>query len=132
MNDNSGLVVEGDGVGVGVDVGIGVGVGVDVGIGVGVGVGVSAEVGVGAGEGVGIEVGATFFTGTPLSQTNFFPFLIQVNFFPPKSVVAPNLGHPKPLIDACDANVGTLIIRRIIERLKMRLIMKPNFLSEYL
>ena len=55
---------------------IGVGVGEGVGVGVGEGVGVDIELGVGVGVGVG------FLIATPLFQTNFFPFFMQVYFLP--------------------------------------------------
>jgi len=49
-----------------------------------VGVGVEVEVGVGVSEGVGVGIGVGVgdFTDTPLLQTNFFPDLAQVYFFP--------------------------------------------------
>ena len=49
-----------------------------IGDGAGVGVGVGEVGGVGVGLGDGIEV----LVLTPVSQTNFFPDLIQVNFLP--------------------------------------------------
>ena len=55
---------------------LGVGVGEGVEFGVGVGVGVDIELGVGVGVGVG------FLIATPLFQTNFFPFFMQVYFLP--------------------------------------------------
>jgi len=61
---------------------VGVAVGLGVGEGVGVGVGVGIGVGVGELNGVGEGVELAFLTTTPLLQTNFFPDLIQVNFFP--------------------------------------------------
>ena len=67
-------VGEGVAVGVGEGVAVGVGDGVAVGIGDGVAVGVGDGVAVGVGEGVGVA----FLIKTPLSQTNFLPFLIQV------------------------------------------------------
>ncbi|NCX76252.1 MAG: hypothetical protein EBX09_04240 [Actinobacteria bacterium] len=41
-------------------------------------------VGVGDGEacGVGMDEDDVFFISTPLSQTNFLPLLMHVNFFP--------------------------------------------------
>jgi hypothetical protein len=55
-------------------VGVGIGVGVDLVVGVGVGIGVVIELGVG--------VGVGFLIATPLFQTNFFPFFMQVYFLP--------------------------------------------------
>jgi hypothetical protein len=55
-------------------VGVGVGVGEGVELGVGVGIGVDIELGVG--------VGVGFLIATPLFQTNFFPFFMQVYFLP--------------------------------------------------
>ena len=62
------------GVGVGEEVAVSVGEEVAVGVGEGVAVGVGEGVAVGVGEGVGVA----FLIKTPLSQTNFLPFLIQV------------------------------------------------------
>lgn len=53
---------------------LGVGVGEGVELGVGVGIGVDIELGVG--------VGVGFLIATPLFQTNFFPFFMQVYFLP--------------------------------------------------
>ena len=61
-----------------VTVGLGVGVAVGVGVGVDVGVGVGVDVGVG----VGVDVGVGLGVATPLFQTNFLPFLMQVYFLP--------------------------------------------------
>ena len=49
---------------------------------VGVGLGVGLGVGIGVGLGVGEMAGAAVLIATPLFQTNFFPDLIQVYFFP--------------------------------------------------
>jgi len=49
-------------------------------VGVGVGVGVREGVGVGIGDCEGVRTG--LLTTTPLFQTNFFPDLLHVNFFP--------------------------------------------------
>jgi hypothetical protein len=58
--------------------------------GVGVGVGLSE------GDGEGGNLGATFLTTTPLSQINFFPLLIQVNFLPFEFFIEPALLHTAP------------------------------------
>jgi hypothetical protein len=75
-----GSCITGVGVGEGVAVGVGEGVAVGVGEGVAVGVGEGVAVGVGEGVAVGVGegVGVAFLIMTPLSQTNFLPFLIQV------------------------------------------------------
>ena len=57
---------------------LGVGDGEGVELGVGVGIGVDIELGVG----VGVGVGVGFLIATPLFQTNFFPFFMQVYFLP--------------------------------------------------
>ena len=51
-------------------------------------------VGDGDAEGVGESTGLT--RATPLSQTNFFPTLIHVNFFEPELLVAPAFEHAAP------------------------------------
>jgi hypothetical protein len=60
--------------------------------GVGVGVGFSE----GDVEGVDGDPGAAFLTTTPLSQINFFPLLMQVNFLPFEFFIEPALLHTAP------------------------------------
>jgi hypothetical protein len=51
------------------------------------------------GVGDGLVVGVTeagFASATPLSQTNFFPFLIHVNFFVGVELIEPAFGHAAP------------------------------------
>ena len=76
----------------------GVGLGVEVGVGVAEGVGA----GVATGVGVGLE------TATPLFQTNFFPDLMQVNFFPPNVAVEPALEQVAPALGDA-AKIGEVI-----------------------
>ena len=83
--------------------GVGVGVEVVVGDGFGAGIGVGLGVGVGVAEG-GVGVGV--FVSTPLSQTIFFPVLIQVNFFPLKIFVIPILLQAEPALGGVAAKVG--------------------------
>ena len=99
--------------GVGVGVGVGAGVGVAVGVGVGIGVGVGSGIGDGEGVGVGVAIGEGFLTATPLFQTSFVPDLMQVNFFPPETEVAPAFVHLAPALTA--ANDGAAI-RDIISK----------------
>lgn len=63
-----------------VALGLGVGVGMSDGVGVaiGLGVGIGAVDWLGVGVGVGVTFGAADLTATPLFQTNFPFFLIQV------------------------------------------------------
>jgi hypothetical protein len=82
------------------------GVGVGVGIGIGVDVGVGSGVGDGEGVGVGVATGEGFLTTTPLFQTSFVPDLMQVNFFPPETEVAPAFVHLAPALTA--ANDGAV------------------------
>ena len=60
--------------------GVGVAVADEVGVAIGLGVGIGAVdwLGVGVGVGVGVTFGAADLTATPLFQTNFPFFLIQV------------------------------------------------------
>jgi hypothetical protein len=46
------------------------------------------------------------FTATPLFQTSLFPFLMQVNFFPPAVANAPALVHLAPALT--EANEGAV------------------------
>jgi predicted histidine transporter YuiF (NhaC family) len=49
--------------------------------------------------GVGLEVGfGAAFTATPLFQMSFLPDLMQVNFFPPETEVAPAFVHLAPAL----------------------------------
>ncbi len=72
------------------------------GVGLGVGVGAGAGVGVGVGS-MGLitgfidGLGATL-NATPLFQTSFVPDLMQVNFFPPETEVAPTFVHLAPAL----------------------------------
>ena len=91
----------------------GVGVGVGIGTGIGVDVGVGSGVGDGEGVGVGVATGEGFLTTTPLFQTSFVPDLMQVNFFPPETEVAPAFVHLAPALTA--ANDGAAI-RDIISK----------------
>jgi len=72
------------------------------GVGVGITITVGVGVGVAEGEGVGVVVatGAGFATATPLFQTNFVPFFIQVYFLPLYVEVAPALEHLVPGVTA--------------------------------
>lgn len=63
-------------------------------------VGVGDEVGIGAGISVVDAVGAGLFTTTPLSQINFFPDLMQVNFLLPTIWVALAWGQEAPALAA--------------------------------
>ena len=64
------------------------------------GVGVPAGVGsTGLKTGFGDGFGAAF-TATPLFQTSFVPDLMQVNFFPPETEVAPAFMHLAPALTA--------------------------------
>jgi len=85
----TGTTGAGDGVGVAVEVGV------DVGLGEGVGVGVAVTVGFGAA------------TVTPLFQTSFFPFLMQVYFLPTEVEVAPSFEQEAPAFTAAIAFSGT-------------------------
>jgi hypothetical protein len=89
------------------------GVGVGVGIGIGVDVGVGSGVGDGEGVGVGVATGEGFLTTTPLFQTSFVPDLMQVNFFPPETEVAPAFVHLAPALTAANDGVA---IRDIISK----------------
>ena len=70
------------------------------GVGVAEGEGVGVGVEEGEGVGVGVATGAGFATITPLFQTNFVPFFIQVYFLPLYVEVAPALEHLLPGVTA--------------------------------
>ena len=72
----------------GVGEGLGDAVGVELEVGLALGLG-EFVFGVGDWETDGFGSGAVFFIWVPLSQTNFLPDLIQVNFLPPKFLVNP-------------------------------------------
>jgi hypothetical protein len=88
--------------GVAEGVGVAEGEGVAEGVGVAEGEGVAEGFGVAEGDGAGLE------TSTPLFQTNFFPDLMQVNFFPLNVAVAPALVQVAPALGDA-AKIGVLI-----------------------
>jgi hypothetical protein len=78
-----------------------VGVGVGVGSGEGDGLGVGLSVGVGPeGVGDGVAAGAAALIVTPLLQTNFLPFLIQVYSLPAFLLSCPAFLHVAPALTA--------------------------------
>ena len=87
--------------------GVGEGVGVGVGVGIGVGVGVPPTAPIGSPIAVGL-VGAGFLIATPLFQTVFDPFLMQVNFLPAAMLVVPSLEHFAPAFGVA-AMVGVIV-----------------------
>ena len=106
--------------GVFVSTGVGEGVGVAVGAAEAVGVGEGTTTGVGDGDGIGFTTG---FTETPLFQTNFFPDLTHVYFFPARVEVAPTFTHLDPAfgVAACkgdakraNANIDAISARRFL------------------
>ena len=75
-------------------------------VGVGVGVGVATGVGVGVTATVGL------LTATPLSQTNFFPDLMQVKVLPDATDFAPALLHAAPALTAACAGTSGIAMAR--------------------
>lgn len=90
-------------------VGVGVtdGSGEEVGISEDVGVGIGAEVALVAGVGVGVIVGAGTDGGRTFTvfraQTNFFPTLVQINFLPLTTLLAPTFEQTLPTLGAVAA-----------------------------
>ena len=73
--------------------------------GVALGVGIALGVGDGSTLGRSGTTGVGFFIATPLSQINFLPDLMQVNFFPPTIEVDPTFEHVVPVLTAAIATV---------------------------
>ena len=84
-----------------------------VGVGEAVGDGGNGCAGVEDAEGVGLAVGVAATLGletkTPLSQTSFFPLLMQVYFFPFAVAVDPTFLQTSPALTAATAFNGTRI-----------------------
>jgi hypothetical protein len=108
------------------DVGRTIGSGVGVGVGTVVGVALTLTVESGAGDGLGEVVGVSGFTATPLFQTNFFPDLIHVYFFPPEVVVVPTFLQEPPDFTAADTGVMKISEPTNMNRSGLTLIRIPN------
>jgi len=91
----------------------GVGVGVGVGSGEGEGDGLGVGVGLVLGVGVGVAAGAAALIATPLLQTNFLPFLIQVYSLPAALLTCPAFLHVAPALTAAlEIEVLVLKVKR--------------------
>ena len=101
------------------------------GVGVGVGAGAGAAMGVGVGEGVGVgfATGKGFLTATPLFHTSFFPDLMQVNFFPPETEVAPAFVHLAPALTAANDGAAIRDISSKRARNKRERVMRQRYQS---
>jgi len=61
-----------------------------------------------------VNFGAADLIKTPLSHESFLPFLMQVNFLPPKFFINPTLGHAAPDLGGAAASEG--VNEKISER----------------
>ena len=72
--------------------------------------------GVAIAAGVGVTAGNAFLTVTPLLQVKLLPFLMQVNFFPPKVTASPFFWHLAPGLTAAIAETFELKNKQAINR----------------
>jgi hypothetical protein len=69
--------------------------------------------GAGVSVGVGVTAGAALLITTPLLQTNFFPFLIQVYSLPAALLTCPAFLHVAPALTAAlEIEVLVLKVKR--------------------